>query len=191
MDLQDLRSFQALAEELSIPAAARRLHMSESGLSRRLQRLERRMGVQLFDRSQSAMSSTSPTSLMTLTPAGGWLLSRVSTLIGELQIAADQAHLSVAGGPPGPVPDMGPPDTGAPDTVSSQGVSAERVSAAGAVMAEVAPVRLAVRELGPGNLQGYLSLVMPGRRVVVTAMHPVESLKRLDAGDGVDAVLHL
>jgi DNA-binding transcriptional LysR family regulator len=88
MDLQDLRSFQALAEELSFTAAARRLHVSQPSLSKRLQRLERRLGVTLFERTTSTVS---------LTPAGAWLLSRATALLAEWQAVTDQAH-TLSGG---------------------------------------------------------------------------------------------
>jgi len=149
MDVQDLRSFSAVAEELSIPAAARRLRMSERGLSERVQRLERRLGVTLFERSTPSMS---------LTPAGAWLLSRATSVAGEWRSAAEQIRL------------------GADGSAGSPGEAA-------------APVRLAVPELGSGNLQEYLSGVMPAHEVVVTPMRAVEALERLAAGEGVDVVL--
>jgi len=89
MDLQDLRSFQALAEELSFTAAARRLHVSQPSLSKRLQRLERRLGVTLFERTTSTVS---------LTPAGAWLLSRTTGLLAEWQAVTDQARSLARGG---------------------------------------------------------------------------------------------
>lgn len=89
MDLQDLRSFQALAEELSFTAAARRLHVSQPSLSKRLQRLERRLGATLFERTTSSVS---------LTPAGAWLFSRATGLLAEWQAVTDQAQVIAAGG---------------------------------------------------------------------------------------------
>jgi len=154
MDLQDLRCFVVSAEEPSPAAAARRLHTSESALARRLQRLEQRLGVTLFERTPSAME---------LTVAGGWLLGRASALVEELQSASDQAHLLAAGGSVTPSP---------------QGTREEAA----------APVRLAVAELGPGDLRQHLSAAMPAHRIVPVAMPQVEALERLDSGDGVDAV---
>jgi DNA-binding transcriptional LysR family regulator len=90
MDLQDLRSFQALADELSFTAAARRLHVSQPSLSKRLQRLEGRLGVTLVERT---------TTTVALTPAGAWLLSRATPLLEEWQRVADQASLLAAGAP--------------------------------------------------------------------------------------------
>jgi len=156
MDLQDLRIFLAVAEERSLPAAARRLRMSERGLYERVQRLERLFGEPLFD----------PASSSELTPAGAWLLSRATAVAGEWRSAAEQGHGGAGGW--------------------SRGSGAE---AQGASPGAAARVRLAVPEVGSGNSQEYLSRVMPGRGVVVTAMASVEALERLGAGAGVDAVL--
>ena len=155
MDLQDLRGFLAVADESSFAAAARRLHVSEAGLSRRIQRLEQRLGVTLFDRTTSPMEPTT---------AGGWLLARASTLVEELQSASQQVHLLAGGGSATPSP---------------------QAATGGAAQA---PVRLAVPELGPGNLPTYLSVAMPAHEVVPTAMPQVEALERLDRGEDVDAV---
>jgi len=92
MDLEDLRSFEVLAEELSFTAAARRLHVSQPTLSKRLQRLERRLGVTLVERTTSTVS---------LTPAGAWLLSRATGLLGGWQSVTDQVRLLADGGPVG------------------------------------------------------------------------------------------
>ena len=100
MDLQDLRSFQALAEELSFTAAARRLHVSQPSLSKRLQRLERRLGVTLFERTTSTVS---------LTPTGAWLMSRATGLLTEWQSVTDQAQLMAEGGRRGLSPDRRTP----------------------------------------------------------------------------------
>lgn len=98
MDLQDLRSFQVLAQELSFTAAARLLHVSQPALSKRLQRLERRLGVTLLVRTTSTVS---------LTPAGAWLLSRSACMLGEWQAVADQVRLVAEGRPVGRPPSPG------------------------------------------------------------------------------------
>ena len=97
------------------------------------------------------------------TPAGAWVLSRAAAVAQEWRSTAEQARLLATGAPVGPSPDPAAPD--------------------------LAPVRLAVPEMGPGNIQEYLSRSMSARRVVAAAMPQVEALERLGTGDGVDVVL--
>jgi DNA-binding transcriptional LysR family regulator len=80
MDLKQLRSFVAVAEELSFTAAARRLHISQPPLSMQIMALEQSMGVQLFDRSRRSI---------TLTEAGQVLLPQVRRVLAELSSAVE------------------------------------------------------------------------------------------------------
>jgi len=65
MEILHLRYFVAVAEELNFSAAARKLHMAASPLSRRIKDLEHEIGQRLFDRD---------THNVTLTAAGTALL---------------------------------------------------------------------------------------------------------------------
>ena len=58
MDYGDLFIFMAVAEELSFRKAARRLHISQPTLSRKITRLEEHYGVRFFYRDNSVVSLT-------------------------------------------------------------------------------------------------------------------------------------
>ncbi len=57
-DLRLLRHARALAEEGSFGRAARALHLTQPALSRSIQELERRTGIQLFDRNKGGVEPT-------------------------------------------------------------------------------------------------------------------------------------
>ena len=58
VEIRELRAFAVVAEEGSLSAAARRLHLSQSALSQTIQSLERQLGVQLLLRSRTGVSTT-------------------------------------------------------------------------------------------------------------------------------------
>lgn len=58
MELRELRAFVAVAEEGSVSAAARRLHVSQPALSQTVGALERQLGVTLLTRNSTGVRTT-------------------------------------------------------------------------------------------------------------------------------------
>jgi DNA-binding transcriptional LysR family regulator len=74
-NLSRLRAFLIVAEELSFTRAAQRLHVAQQALSATIRRLERDVGVRLFDRTTRAVR---------LTPAGHAMVRRTRRALDEL-----------------------------------------------------------------------------------------------------------
>ena len=91
MEIRELRAFTAVAEEGSVSAAARKLHLSQSAVSQTIQSLERQLGAQLLIRGAGGV---------TLTGAGNALLREARTLIAQhdraLAVVSGQAAASTA-----------------------------------------------------------------------------------------------
>jgi len=83
MDSRELAYFVAVADELHFGRAAERLGMAQPPLSRAIQRLERRLGVELFDRANRRIE---------LTPAGEVLLAEGRKALTALDAAARRAR---------------------------------------------------------------------------------------------------
>ena len=91
IELRHLRSFVAVAEELSFTRAAERLHLAQQALSAQIRQLEQLIGATLFIRT---------TRRVELTPAGRALLERAPALLEAVDAAVEaavQADRSEAG----------------------------------------------------------------------------------------------
>lgn len=83
MELRHLRSFVTVADEGTITAAARRLHIAQPSLSQQLHQLERHLGARLLDRSQRPLR---------LTAAGERFLAEARAVLDQLDAAARAAR---------------------------------------------------------------------------------------------------
>lgn len=83
LDLRQLRYFVAVAEELNLSRAARRLNLSQPPLTRQIQQLEEGMGTALFTRSARGMQ---------LTEAGTVLLGDAQNILRLTLQAAERTR---------------------------------------------------------------------------------------------------
>ncbi|MEV6333790.1 LysR family transcriptional regulator [Nocardia vinacea] len=88
LSLEQVRGFVTVAEEGNFRRAAERLRMTQPPLSRQIQKLERDIGVELFDRTQRQVQ---------LTPAGEVFLTEARRLLALADAAPGTARLVAAG----------------------------------------------------------------------------------------------
>ena len=87
LDPRLLRPFVALADELHFGRASERLHVSQPALSQQIARLERQVGVRLFDRTRATVE---------LTAAGAEMLGPARVAV-EAAAAAEEAARGAGG----------------------------------------------------------------------------------------------
>ncbi|HEY7049566.1 MAG TPA: LysR family transcriptional regulator [Jatrophihabitantaceae bacterium] len=90
---RQLEYFQAVARELHFTRAARALHIAQPALSQQIRKLERQLGVDLFERNNHRVQ---------LTPAGSALLAHAERILSDLA-AVDEELTSWAHGVRGTV----------------------------------------------------------------------------------------
>lgn len=83
MEFHQLRYFIAAAEDLSISAAAKRLHVTQPALSRQVAVLEAELGVALFDRIRKRIH---------LTEAGRFFLPKARQIVCDAETGAQQVR---------------------------------------------------------------------------------------------------
>lgn len=88
MDLQDLRSFSAVAGAGSISRAAARLHVTQSALSRRIRSLEAELGVALLERGRAGVVPTT---------AGAGFLESTRRILTQAEAAVERARQAAHG----------------------------------------------------------------------------------------------
>ena len=90
MELRQLQLFLAAAEEGSITAAAKRMHLTQPALSRQVKALEEELGVELFTRGAHSVN---------LTPAGSVLLEEGRKLLERAERVVKQVRATAEGEP--------------------------------------------------------------------------------------------
>src|SRR5438045_8296404 len=87
IDVTEVEAFVAVARELHFGRAAERLGTRQSSVSRKVRRLEDRLGVPLFERSTRSVRLTGPGAAL-LQPAAS-LLESVRRLDAQVRLAAE------------------------------------------------------------------------------------------------------
>jgi DNA-binding transcriptional LysR family regulator len=90
VETRELRYFVVVAEELHFGRAAQRLGMAQSPLSRAIRQLERRLGVELLERTSRSVA---------LTEAGAVLLHEGRAALDAVDAAARRARRAATGRP--------------------------------------------------------------------------------------------
>ncbi|MFT3848762.1 MAG: LysR family transcriptional regulator [Propionivibrio sp.] len=88
MELRDLRAFATLGELLHFGQAAERMHVTQSALSKQIQRLEGEFGGALFERGQAGTR---------LTPLGRALHAEAQTIVDGVSRFAHRARQAAQG----------------------------------------------------------------------------------------------
>ncbi|MBY3985612.1 LysR family transcriptional regulator [Rhodococcus fascians] len=88
MDVDQLRAFLAVAEELHFGRAAERLHVAQPPLSRTIKSLEKYLGTTLFDRTTRSVE---------LTSSGHALVAPAQRVLDALRSAEDAVRLADSG----------------------------------------------------------------------------------------------
>ncbi|MFA1546873.1 LysR family transcriptional regulator [Actinomadura chokoriensis] len=159
METRELRYFVAVAEELHFGRAAERLGIAQPPLSRAIQRLERRLGVTLLERTNRSVA---------LTGAGRVLLREGRAALDAVS-AADRRTRRAACAEPGLV------------LVTKAGASAELLpKLLDAYAAEPGAVPVEVLLCGPGEQE---RLLRDGRADVALLHRPFDSTSGLDTED--------
>ncbi|AZM47246.1 LysR family transcriptional regulator [Streptomyces sp. WAC 06738] len=183
--LRHLRYFRAVAEERHFGRAAERLRIAQPSLSQRIRRLERELGVRLFDRGSQGTA---------LTPAGRLVLAEADQVLA----AADRLAAAVArigSGAAGTLRAAVPPHLG-PAAVAALITGYRERSPGGELELRELTTTAQARELAAGTLDAGVvrhPCPAPGLAfgpvlhqplgVLLAAADPLAAVERLTAAD--------
>ncbi|MBM7790195.1 LysR family transcriptional regulator [Tenggerimyces flavus] len=97
LELRELRFFHAVAEELNFSRAAERLGMAQPPLSRAIRQLERRPGVELFERSNRHVALTDAG--LALMPEAERVFAAVAVAVARTRQAGMPDQLTITAKP--------------------------------------------------------------------------------------------
>src|SRR5215216_3178834 len=80
---RQLEYFRAVARELHFTRAAEALHIAQPALSQQIRKLERQLGLQLFERDKHRVE---------ITPAGTALLDHAERILSDLEAVEEEMH---------------------------------------------------------------------------------------------------
>ncbi|MFT2019960.1 LysR substrate-binding domain-containing protein [Streptomyces sp. 796.1] len=141
--LRHLRYFRTVADEQHFGRAAERLRLAQPSLSQRIQRLERELGVRLFDRGSRGVS---------LTPAGRLVRAEADALLAAAD-RLDSVIAQVRAGTAGTLRAAVPPDLGGAAVAALLTGYRHRSPGGSLDLRELTTVQQA-RELVAGTLEG-------------------------------------
>ncbi|MBC3993050.1 LysR family transcriptional regulator [Streptomyces sp. AC563] len=140
--LRHLRYFRTVADEQHFGRAAERLRLAQPSLSQRIQRLERELGVRLFDRGSRGVS---------LTPAGRLVRAEADALLAAAD-RLDSVVARVRDGAAGTLRAAVPPDLGGPTVAALLTGYQDRSPGSTLDLRELTTIQQ-VRELAVGTLE--------------------------------------
>jgi DNA-binding transcriptional LysR family regulator len=146
---RQLEYFQAVARELHFTRAAETLHIAQPALSQQIRKLERQLGVTLFERDNHSVA---------LTAAGGALLEHADRILSDLA-AVEEEMLGWAGGVRGRIR-LG----------TARGLMAQLARVLATFCREFPGVEVELREL---NTEEMVAGLAAGRLDVATLAAPV------------------
>lgn len=99
LDISDIKLISTIAEEGSINKASERLNVSQPTLSKRLGRLEEKLGLELFYRDSSGMVATEAARYLQTAATG--LENQISAVSRQIQLMSNKSsgHVSIGVGP--------------------------------------------------------------------------------------------